>query len=217
MLWLCCFSLLQFIRVVSLGLNQVPWLKAKVNDRKKWLDGILPNLVASDANSCLFAEELQTFCCRRGSGNTRNNLASYLLGCVGVRHSKAEKCSVQCMREIALTGVNIVSVFVWRFYMWCYFRSLRIVIIIIHRTLLKVLTMLWIWAFVLLWHNSASTFSHLAFSMLLSVRLWKLTVSLLLLLVVAWAPCCLGLELSFSLCCLLNFSAGAYLRTNLQF
>lgn len=147
MLWSCCFLLLLFIGVVSLGLNQVPWLKAKVNDRKKWPDGSLPDLVASDANSCLLAEELQAFCCRRGSGNTRNNLASYLLRCVGVRHSEIEKWSVQCMCEITFAGVNLVSVFIWRFYMWCYFRSLRIVIIIIHSSLLKVLPMLWIWVF----------------------------------------------------------------------
>lgn len=135
------------------GFKSGAWLKAKVNDRKKWLDESLPDLVASDANSCLFAEELQTFCCRRGSGNIRNNLASYLLGCVGVRHSEVEKWNVQCMCEITLAGVNLVNVFIWRFYMWCYFRSLRIVIIIIHRALLKVLTMLWIWAFVLSWHD----------------------------------------------------------------
>lgn len=56
--------------------------------------------------------------------------------------------------------------------------------------------------------------SQLVFPRLLSVRLRKITAPLL---VVAWAPRCLGLELSFSVCCLLNFCAGAYLRTSLQF
>lgn len=45
-------------------------------------------------------------------GNTRNNLASQVLGCVGVTCSKVEKWSVQCMCEITFTGVSLVSVFI---------------------------------------------------------------------------------------------------------
>lgn len=44
-------------------------------------------------------------------GNT-NNLASYLLRCVGVTHSEVEKLTVQCMCEITLAGVSLVSVFI---------------------------------------------------------------------------------------------------------
>lgn len=46
-------------------------------------------------------------------GNTRNNLASYLLGCAGVTCSEAEKWSVQYMCEITFAGVNLDSVFIY--------------------------------------------------------------------------------------------------------
>lgn len=46
-------------------------------------------------------------------GNTRNNLASYLLRCAGVTCSKAEKWSVQYMCEITFAGVNLDSVFIY--------------------------------------------------------------------------------------------------------
>lgn len=42
----------------------------------------------------------------------RNNLGSYLLVCVGVTCSEAEKRSVQWMCEITFAGVNLVSVFI---------------------------------------------------------------------------------------------------------